>query len=80
MPATHLLHGAQNGLAHKKCQNMVGTSVHTWMCAHTSMLSVHPILMSIVSDNDLVNEVRHALDKRLMQLDAYQWVELSVVQ
>lgn len=44
------------------------------------MLSVHSILTSIVSDNDLVNEVRHALDKRLMQLDAYQWVELSVVQ
>lgn len=53
---------------------------HMDACTHTSMLSVHPILTSILSDNDLVNEVRHGLDKRLMQLDAYQWVELSVVQ
>lgn len=79
MPVTHLLPGPQNGLAHTICQIMVGPPP-PHQCAHTSMLSVHPILTSIVSDNDLVNEVRHALDKRLMQLDAYQWVELSVVQ
>lgn len=32
------------------------------------MLSVRPILISILSENDIVNEVRRALDQRLMQL------------
>lgn len=36
--------------------------------SHTHTLSVRPILIGIVSDNDLVNGVRRALDKRLMQL------------
>lgn len=35
---------------------------------HTSMPVVRPILISIVSDNGLVNEVRRAWDQRLMQL------------
>lgn len=50
-------------------------SLQAFKCTHSCS-----ILISIVTDNDLANEVRHTLDYCLMQADGYQWVELSVVQ
>lgn len=50
---------------------------------HTSMLSVRPILISVISDNGFVNEVRRAWDQWLMQLMvisgwSHQWCSNKV--
>lgn len=35
--------------------------------SHPRMLRVHPILIIVLRDNDIVNEVRRTIDQRLMQ-------------